>query len=125
MKPKMKTRVVQTSNRLSILVPGLLFQSWYKCQYNILLLTFKVLHGPSPQYLSELLKLQVTERDTRQTDTNRLHQPVMNTRTFGDRAFVAAVPTLWNSLPVKTRLVDSIDTFKKQTKTHLFPSSHK
>ena len=39
----------------------------------------------------------------------------MNTRTLGDRAFVAAAPTLWNSLPVKTRLVDSIDTFKKQT----------
>ena len=96
-----------------------------RIQYKILLLTFKVLHGLAPQYLSELLKLQVTERDTRQTDTNRLHQPVMNTRTLGDRAFVAAAPTLWNSLPVKTRLVDSIDTFKKQTKTHLFPSSHK
>ena len=63
-------------------------------QYKILLLTFKVLHGLAPQYLSELLKLQVTERDTRQTDTNRLHQPVMNTRTLGDRAFVAAAPTL-------------------------------
>ena len=96
-----------------------------RIQYKILLLTFKVLHGLAPQYLSELLKLQITERDTRQTDTNRLHQPVMNTRTLGDRAFVAAAPTLWNSLPVKTRLVDSIDTFKKQTKTHLFPSSHK
>ena len=47
------------------------------------------------------------------------------TRTLGDRAFVAAAPTLWNSLPVKTRLVDSTDTFKKQAKTHLFPSSHK
>ena len=96
-----------------------------RIQYKILLLTFKVLHGLAPQYLSELLKLQVTERDTRQTDTNRLHQPVMNTRTLGDRAFVAAAPTLWSSLPVKTRLVDSIDTFKKQTKTYLFPSSHK
>ena len=65
-----------------------------RIQYKILLLTFKVLHGLAPQYLAELLELQVTERDSRQTDTNRLHQPVMNTRTFGDRAFVAAVPTL-------------------------------
>ena len=96
-----------------------------RIQYKILLLTFKVIHGLAPRYLAELLELQVTERDTRQTDTNRLHQPVMNTRTFGDRAFVAAAPTLWNSLPAKMRLVDSIDTFKKQAKTHLFPSSHK
>ena len=51
---------------------------------------------------------------------NRLHQSVMNTRTFGDRAFVAAAPTLWNSLPVKTRLVDTIDTLKKQAKTHFY-----
>ena len=61
-----------------------------RIQYKILLLTFKVLHGLALQYLSELLKLQVTERDTRQTDTNRLHQPVMNTRTLGDRAFVCS-----------------------------------
>ena len=72
------------------------------------------MHGLAPQYLSELLKLQVTERDTRQTDTNRLHQPVMSTRTFGDRAFVAAAPTLWNSLPVKTNLVYSSNTLKTE-----------
>ena len=36
-----------------------------RIQYKILLLTFKVLHGLAPQYLSELLKLQVTERDTK------------------------------------------------------------
>ena len=94
-------------------------------QYKILLVTFKVLHGLAPQHLSELRKLQVTEWDTRQTDTNRLHQTVMKTTTFDDRAFVAAVPTLWNSLPVKMRLVDSINIFKKQTNMHLFPSSHK
>ena len=48
-----------------------------RIQYKILLLTFKVLHMLSPRYLSELRELQVTELNTRQTDTNRLHKPVM------------------------------------------------
>ena len=68
--------------------------------YKILLLTFKALHGLAPQYISKLIKLQVTDRSTRQTDTNRLHQPVMRAPTFGDRAFVSAAPSLWNRLPV-------------------------
>ena len=55
-----------------------------RIQYKILLLTFKVLHGLALRYLSELLELHVTEWNTRQTDTNRLHKPVMKTRTFGD-----------------------------------------
>ena len=61
-----------------------------RIQYKILLLTFKVLHGTAPQYLSELLKPEVTDRTTRQTNTNRLHVPKTRTKTFGDRAFAAA-----------------------------------
>ena len=39
---------------------------------------------------------------------------------FGDRAFSAAGPRCWNSLPPVIHLADSVDSFKAQLKTHLF-----
>ena len=93
--------------------------------YKILLLTFKALHGLAPQYISKLIKLQVTDRSTRQTDTNRLHQPVMRAPTFGDRAFVSAAPSLWNRLPVSVRKIETLTSFKKELKTFLFKNAYK
>ena len=93
--------------------------------YKILLLTFKALHGLAPQYISKLIKLQVTDRSTRQTDTNRLHQRVMRAPTFGDRAFVSAAPNLWNRLPVSVRKIETLTSFKKELKTFLFQTAYK
>ena len=93
--------------------------------YKILLLTFKALHGLAPQYISKLIKLQVTDRSTRQTDTNKLHQPVMRAPTFGDRAFVSAPPSLWNRLPVSVRKIETLTSFKKELKTFLFKTAYK
>ena len=48
-------------------------------------------------------------------------------RTIGDRAFVIAAPTLWNSIPLAIRNSDSLPFFKSHLKTHLlqhlFPPS--
>jgi len=43
---------------------------------------------------------------------------------FGDRAFSAAVPRCWNSLPPAIRFADSVDSFKAQLKTHLFAKAY-
>ena len=93
--------------------------------YKILLLTFKALHGLAPQYISKFIKLQVTDCSTRQTDTNRLHQPVMRAPTFGDRAFVSAAPNLWNKLPSSVRKIKKLTSFKKEIKTFLFKTAYK
>ena len=82
------------------------------------------MHGTAPQYLSELLKPEVTDRTTRQTNTNRLHVPKTRTKTFGDRAFAAAAPKLWNSLPIKLRFIDELSAFKTEIKTLLFKSAY-
>src|SRR6218665_2405447 len=39
---------------------------------------------------------------------------------FSNRAFSAAGPRCWNSLPPAIRLADSVDSFKVQLKTYLF-----
>src|SRR6218665_415517 len=43
---------------------------------------------------------------------------------FSDRVFSAAGPQCWNSLPPAIRLADSVDSFKAQLKTHLFPKAY-
>jgi len=43
---------------------------------------------------------------------------------FGDRAFSAASPRSWNSLPPAIRLADSVDAFKVQLKTYLFAMAY-
>jgi len=43
---------------------------------------------------------------------------------LGDRAFSAAGPRYWNSLPPVIRLADSVDSFKAQLKTHLFAKAY-
>ena len=41
-------------------------------------------------------------------------------KSFGDRSFSVAAPTLWNALPVSLRMIKCISTFKSNLKTYLF-----
>ena len=43
---------------------------------------------------------------------------------FGDRAFSAAGPRCWNSLPSVICLADLVDSFKAQLKTYLFAKAY-
>ena len=91
----------------------------YRIQFKLLLLTWKSLHDMAPSYIKELLNQHAPSRHLRSSDKNLLTVP----RTFssyGDRAFYACAPKLWNSLPADLRFCDSLHIFKKTLKTHLF-----
>ena len=50
-----------------------------------------------------------------------LHPPNdVRTKSYGERRFDKAAPTLWNSLPLSLRNVNSLDVFKRELKTHFF-----
>ena len=53
-----------------------------------------------------------------------LHPAGKMKKSFGDRSFRVAAPTLWNTLPltlpVSLRNIDSILTFKSSLKPYLF-----
>ncbi|KAF7653023.1 hypothetical protein LDENG_00087890, partial [Lucifuga dentata] len=49
-----------------------------------------------------------------------LSVPQSSLKTKGDRAFAVMALKLWNCLPSNLRSLDSVDSFKKQLKTHLF-----
>ena len=72
----------------------------YRIEYKILLITFKALNGMAPNYLQELLTLYEPSRALRSTDNKLLRVPKTRLKTYGDRAFYALAPKLWNLLPV-------------------------
>ena len=91
---------------------------WQRIEYKVLLLTYKSLNGLAPSYLSDLLKSR-KDRGSRNDKHHLLIDPKINRVTFGGRSFRKACPVLWNSLPVKLRQSPSLETFKKNLKTHL------
>ena len=88
--------------------------------FKVLLMTFKIINGCAPEYLSDLLETYVPKRSLRSATQGFLVVPKSSTSTYGDRAFSVAAPKLWNNMPVNIRTTISIDSFKRKLKTHLF-----
>ena len=108
--------------------------------FKILTLTWKALNDQGPAYLKDLLRPNEVTHNTRsrvrvvtsgqmdkvsvlncQTTSNRtLYIPKTKLKNYGDRAFEAAAPKLWNQLPEYLRSIGNYSSFKKKLKTHLF-----
>ena len=54
------------------------------------------------------------------SDTRTFITPRVNTKTFGERSFSYAGPSVWNNLPQTLCHSDSACSFKAALKTHLF-----
>ena len=70
-----------------------------RMHYKVLLITFKILQGLSPKYLSDLISIhQPLSYNLRRNDHGRLlERPSAKTKkTTGDRAFQVAVPFLFS-----------------------------
>ncbi|XP_046873364.1 uncharacterized protein LOC124465555 [Hypomesus transpacificus] len=95
-----------------------------RIHFKVLLLTHKALHNQAPRYLTDLLHHHTPSRSLRSSDANLLSIPLRTKhRTWGDRAFSIAAPSLWNSLPKPIRDCTNLSTFKSLVKTHLFRSA--
>ena len=94
-----------------------------RINYKILILTHKCLNGQGPLYLKELLIPHTQRRQGLRSymQPDLLLRPFTKLKTFADRSFSIAAPTLWNQLPTALRQMDLL-TFKKELKTHLFRS---
>lgn len=121
-------RILTLSSSYEHITPILKRLHWLpirsRIDFKILLLTFKALHGIAPPYLTELLQIYTPSRSLRSSSAGFLITPPSRLTTVGARAFSCTAPRLWNSLPPDIRLLDSIHSFKKQLKTHLFKLSY-
>ena len=87
----------------------------HRIQYKVSTICFNSISGTAPQYLSDLLQPYTPASDTRTLVT-----PRVNTKTFGERSFSYAGPSVWNNFPQTLRHSDSTFSFKAALKTHLF-----
>ena len=90
-----------------------------RIQYKVTLLVYKTLHGPAPQYLQDLIQYRSARPGLRSAGI-LLNVPMTRSVTYGDRAFCSIGPTWWNSLPSELKTSPSVDSFKRNLKTHLF-----
>ncbi len=96
---------------------GFQWEKWIV--FKILFLTFQCLHGLALSYLSDLI---VKKHSLWLHSDNQLELVLPRTHlvTYGNRAFSAAAANLWNSIPVATRLCNTLTTLKICIKTYLF-----
>ena len=95
-----------------------------RINYKILLLVFRAIKFGTPSYIRDLLQLPTTNRPIRSHRLHQLQVPASKLKSFGDRSFYHAAPSLWNSLPVELRSLDTIEQFKRALKTYLFSCSY-
>ena len=94
----------------------------YRIKFRIAVTVFKCLHNKAPVYLQELLHVQTPSRSLRSNVTTGVIDfkiPFCKRATFYNRSFAVSGPTVWNGLPSNIRLIPTIDSFKKELKTHM------
>ena len=119
-------RIVKLSKRFDHITPILFKLHWlllnyclhYFQNFTLSLQMSKWLMAPT--YLSELLRYTYGPRLLRSSSQNFLAVPRTRLKTYGDRAFSAAAPRLWNQLPPERRGVTSVDQFRTQLKTYKY-----
>ena len=74
-------------------------------EFTIAVPVFRCLIGLAPFYLTASISIRDSGRETRSSSKLLLHSPRTHTKGFGDRAFSAAAPRIWNSLPLELRLL--------------------
>ena len=108
----------------SIITPVLRNPHWLPVQYRIifkaLLLVYKGLNGLAPAYISGLLHYRTSSRSSRASSQRLLSIPRTSLKTYGDIAFSAGDPRLWNELPLSLRSSNTLTVFKKDLKTYFF-----
>ena len=92
-----------------------------RINFKVVLLTFKALHGLTPQYLQSLISMKTSCCNLRGSNALLLAMPSVKSKTtLGDRAFAVAAPSLWNSLPSELRSITCVNSFKAHLETFLF-----
>ena len=95
--------------------------------FKILVFVYKCLNHSAPEYLAGNLHLHIPTRtglrsssDTTRLDEYRLFHGYL--QSAADRSFYYTAPELWNKLPEALRSSCTLEIFKKELKTHIFPN---
>lgn len=96
--------------------------------FKVCLLSYKIVYNMAPQYLKELVEMDVPTESSKITrakpmeDHLRMKLPKMCRTKASGRRFTNYAPEAWNSLPLRIRTIKNIETFKGMLKNYLFES---
>ena len=117
-------RLVTRTRKYEHITPILRDLHWLpvkqRITYKILLLTYKSLNGMAPAYLTNLVCRYNPGRKLRSASKHLLRPPKVNLKSYGERSFQFAAPTLWNALPEDIKRSSSLDSFNVRLKTLSF-----
>ena len=117
-------RVITRTSRYTSITPALISLHWLpvskRCQFKILVLTYKALMNNAPHYVCNMLKWYTPNRDLRSAATTSLVPGKHRTIKLGRRLFDTSAALLWNMLPANMKKAETIYEFKKSLKTLLF-----
>ena len=119
-------RLLMSCKKYDHITPVLINLHWlpvrYRINFKILLLTFKALYGMAPSYIIDSIHTKTNTHYLLRSNEGVLlkHPSGKMKKSFGDRSFNVAAPTLWNALPVSLCSIKCISTFKSNHKTYFF-----
>ena len=117
-------RLLNSACKYSRITPILKELHWlpvrFRIHFKILLLTFKALNGMAPDYITELINVRKHRHYSLRSNSGIIisHPVGKILKSFGDRSFSVAAPTLWKKLPANLHNISSLSTFKSCLKTY-------
>jgi hypothetical protein len=94
-----------------------------RIQYKILCLAWKTINNQAPKYLANIIKLRNNTRNLRNNILLEIPNNY-NQNNLSNRSFSRSAPKLWNALPMEIKCQNTLDSFKRKLKTHLFRLSY-
>ena len=121
-------RLITGTKRHEHIKPALRELHWLPVEsriiFKVLLITFKIIHGLCPAYLSSLLQQYRQQRSLRSSSKLLFIVPTVNSVTYGERAFSFSAPILYNSLPDSVRNRTYVSSFKSALGNFIFDLLH-
>jgi len=123
-------RLVCSAQKYEHITPLLHDLHWLRVpeqiEFKLSVLVFRCLHSTALLYLASELPRVVdvdTRKRLRSSSTSALVTPSSYHTTIGDRAFFVAAPRAWNTMPSSVTASETLGTFNRRLKTHLFAMS--
>ncbi|XP_052313417.1 uncharacterized protein LOC127906203 [Oncorhynchus keta] len=94
-----------------------------RIRYKTMVLAYGAVRGTAPQYLQALIRPYTQTRALRSSTSGLLASLPLrkySSRSAQSKLFAALAPQWWNTLPHDARTAESITTFRRHLKPHLF-----
>ena len=91
-----------------------------RIHFKLGLLVYKAFILGYPSYLANLFKPRKYTMGLRVNHTKDIMPGPRSRTNYGEKSFLRAAPSIWNSLPAHIQSAESIMVFRKYLKTHLF-----